>query len=205
MPILGNCCFFLDLKVGTHIIGALCLISAIMNTLTFVMPAVAIGLISGGTDEVHTAVHKEVNKPFDFGDDDDYADANEVAQANLEGTAEIMDTIKNHVDTVKVVCYCLLFFSLFCLIAASMLIHGVKRNRRGLLLPWIVLECVKTLLFFIAPITLLALFGGNEVIIYTSLSFFVAIGLEVYFILVVISQYQALGIIRMHNDEINMK
>lgn len=217
MPVLRNCCVFIDLKVGTKIIGVICLLSSLMNTLMWAIMCVMISFVSAGANVGNDIIQSQPSNAgagggssFSFGadDDDEYTDVagDKFKADNADAMKDIMDVFTKSMDTVKVVCFCLLTYSLLLLIVASMLIHGIRRNRRGLLAPWIILECGKTLIFLIGAITLFAIFGGNEIIVYTGLSMFAAVGLEIYFILVVVSQYQALGIIRMHDEiAIDMK
>merc|ERR550519_628330 len=101
-----------------------------------------------------------------------------------------MEFVKLHLSLATGLCYFFLALSLVPVVVDSMLIHGVKNNRRGLLFPFIIAESVKSVLLLILAITLLSLFGGIETIIYMAISFFVGVGLEIYFILVVVSQYQ---------------
>ncbi|CAL4067483.1 unnamed protein product, partial [Meganyctiphanes norvegica] len=179
MPILGNCCLCLDLKVGTTIIGVICLISSIMNTLTWGITSVMVGFIRASTeasdidrelsqmDKDLSDLDKTLTKlnEFDFSsfgdDDDDYADAGDVLAANVDDMQQLVKYFSAAMGSVAYICYFLFAYSLLLLIVASMLIHGIKRNRRALLTPWIALEILKTLIVLIGAITLFALFPGN--------------------------------------------
>jgi len=81
-----------------------------------------------------------------------------------------------------------------------MLIHGVKNDRRGLLLPYLCQEAFNIIVFFALFIWILVTFGTDIRVVGTALSMLGAVVLHIYFALVVFSQYQALGLIRMHEE-----
>ncbi|KAK4323859.1 hypothetical protein Pmani_005498 [Petrolisthes manimaculis] len=118
MPLLGNCCFFIDLKVGTKIIGALKLIAAIINTIVLIGDPVDVG--GYGYME-----WMQPRKPI-------------ASQPPLPQPRRCL--------------YVLLALYSALIITASMLIHGVRTNRRNLLLPYIVQEVISLFIFIgIAP------------------------------------------------------
>jgi len=199
MPILKNCCVFIDLKVGTMIIGVLTLITALINTLSWAIVCVMMTWLQAGTS-LATSVAKAAPVDAYGSKDDDYTDSTEYKQANKDASVAVMEFVHMHVSLANGLCYFFLVLALVLVIVDSMLIHGVKNNRRGLLFPFIIAEAVKTVILLIVAITLLSLFSGVETIVYMAISLFVGVGVEIYFILVVVSQYQALGIIRMHDE-----
>lgn len=78
------------------------------------------------------------------------------------------------------------------------------QNRQKLLLPFIIQESVNLVIYTALAILIVVLFGAQTMIISSVISTVVGILINLYFLLVVISQYQALGLIRMH-EEISMK
>ncbi|XP_069982705.1 uncharacterized protein [Penaeus vannamei] len=107
-------------------------------------------------------------------------------------------------EAVKLALYILLGVSLLCVVTSSMLIHGVRRKRRGLLLPYIVQEVINIIIFIVLIIGTLVIVGTHQIIVSAVVGVIGGILIHLYFMLVVISQYQALGLIRMH-EEISMK
>ncbi|KAG0720770.1 hypothetical protein GWK47_047818 [Chionoecetes opilio] len=116
----------------------------------------------------------------------------------------MFELIQEHMDYVRIALYIMLVLSLLTVITTSMLIHGVRRDRRGLLLPFMVQEVVNIIIFVAMDVTLLVLFGAQEAILGMVFSVLGGVLLQLYLLVVVISQYQALGLIRMH-EEISMK
>ena len=65
-------------------------------------------------------------------------------------------------------------------------------------------QVVNIVVFVALDITVLVIFGAHKIIISSVLSMLVGCLFQLYLVLVVVSQYQALGLIRMH-EEISMK
>lgn len=78
------------------------------------------------------------------------------------------------------------------------------QKRRGLLLPYIVQEVINIIIFIALTIGALVILGTHRVVVSSVIGVIVGLFVHLYFMLVVISQYQALGLIRMH-EEISMK
>nr|XP_027237946.1 uncharacterized protein LOC113829059 [Penaeus vannamei] len=190
MPILSGCCFCFDLKVGSTIIGALNLIGALVNSIMFAILLVMVALFGAGT-------RKALEDPV-FNEDDDYADVKEEQKQAIELVLE-------HMEAVKLALYILLGVSLLCVVTSSMLIHGVRRKRRGLLLPYIVQEVINIIIFIVLIIGTLVIVGTHQIIVSAVVGVIGGILIHLYFMLVVISQYQALGLIRMHEEIIFKK
>lgn len=193
MPLLSNCCFFFDLKVGTKIIGVIKLIGAIMTSLTLAVMLVFLLFVDSSVDlasNIHE-VHRNSLK------DDDYADVGDQPK-------QIFDLVKEHLSYVKIAFCIVLTLGLLSVITSSMLIHGVRRDRRGLLLPFITQEVLNIVIFIALDISVAVIFGVPDVLIGLVLGVAGGCIIELYFLLVVISQYQALGVLRMH-EEISMK
>ncbi|KAK3885705.1 hypothetical protein Pcinc_010091 [Petrolisthes cinctipes] len=196
MPLLGNCCFFIDLKVGTKIIGSLKLIAAIINTIVLIGILLMLIVMGIGVDAAKETHRISATTSSSF--DDDYENINEdLSQSDFE-------LIQQNIGLVKAVLYVLLAMYTVLIITASMLIHGVRTNRRNLLLPYIVQEVISLLIFIGIAIAPLIAIGTFRIIVYFSLCVLGGIFIHIYFLLVVISQYQALGLIRMH-EEMSMK
>ncbi|XP_063848297.1 uncharacterized protein LOC135093233 [Scylla paramamosain] len=193
MPILGSCCICLDLKVGTKIIGILNLIGAIFSSLSMAISLVMVMFLDAGvsTAKAVNEIHRSRMN------DDDYMDTQDQPK-------QIMELVQEHLSYVKIALYVMLALALLLIITSSMLIHGVRRDRRGLLLPFIVQQLVNIVVFVGLDIAVLVLFGAHKVIIGSVLSMLVGCLIQLYLVLVVVSQYQALGLIRMH-EEISMK
>ncbi|XP_071527344.1 uncharacterized protein [Panulirus ornatus] len=193
MPILSSCCFCLDLRVGTKIIGALKLIGSLMSCIMCACTLVLLMFVGVGIEETR----KSRPTPDPLEADDDYIDIREQQENALEW-------LKDHIDMIKILLYIFLGLSLLLVITTSMLIHGVRRNRQGLLLPFIVQESIMLVVYVLLIILSLVSLGSKMPIIYCDITFVVSFVVDLYFLLVVISQYQALGLIRMH-EEISMK
>lgn len=194
MPILGSCCICLDLKVGTKVIGILNLIGAIFSSISTAISLVMVLFLDTGvslTKSLHELNRNRLNE------DDDYMDT-------YEKPKQILELVQEHIGYVKVALYVMLALTLLLIITSSMLIHGVRTDRRGLLLPFIVQQLVNIVVFVALDITVLVLFGAHRVIIGSVLGMLVGCLIQLYLVLVVVSQYQALGLIRMH-EEISMK
>lgn len=200
MPMLSNCCFCLDLRVGCLIIGVLNLLNSIVMTLTFAILAVMLVLTQTGAKAANDGSFKDLlaglpgNASELF---DDYADVADNDKAAMELVMENLDVVKN-------VVLALLAVSVLLLIASSCLIHGVRNKRRGMLVPYMIQELINIAVFLGLIIINHVYLGSHEVAIYFSLSVGGGLLIHLYFLLVVISQYQALGLIRMH-EEISMK
>lgn len=130
--------------------------------------------------------------------DDDYADVNE------GNPIPIFELVQAHITGVTIALYIVLALCILSVITSSMLIHGVKHNRRGLLTPFLIQEIVNVIVLAALIIWSLVIFEGHETVVYSALGTTAFLGLHVYFALVIFSQYQALGLIRMH-EEISMK
>ncbi|XP_047468648.1 uncharacterized protein LOC125024917 [Penaeus chinensis] len=159
-----------------------------MNSIVFAILLVMVALFDAGAKKSLDPV---------FTEDDDYADIREEQK-------QITEVVLDHMDAVKLALYILLGVSLMCVVTSSMLIHGVRRKRRGLLLPYIVQEVINILVFLALIIGTLVILGTHRIIVSSVLGVVVGLLMHLYFMLVVISQYQALGLIRMH-EEISMK
>lgn len=192
MPILSGCCFFFDLKVGTKIIGVLNLIGALVNTLTLAGTLVMFVIMGLGADSVNKLSKAFEEKVDDY--EDEYVDVREEQGPN------IMEIFLDHISTVIIFLYILLAVCILMVITSSMLIHGVKNDRRGLLLPYLCQEAFNIIVFFTLFIWILVIFGTDIRVVGTALSMLGAVLLHIYFALVVFSQYQALGLIRMHEE-----
>lgn len=120
----------------------------------------------------------------------------------------IIDFIQEHGETVKILLLIAVCQQLIDVIFSSCLIHGIRRNRRGLLVPWIITHSIYVvieLFILVLYIVLLAYVSQFYGAILPSIAMLLVwMALHIYCILVVISQFQALGLIRMH-DEMSMK
>ncbi|KAG7172661.1 hypothetical protein Hamer_G006878, partial [Homarus americanus] len=160
-------------------------IGALLNSLTFAGVAVMLVFIGTATDsasQLHHFANTELHGSH-LNEDDEYTDSWE---EQVEG---ILELIKAHIQ-----------MALVQIVTSSMLIHGVKHSRRGLLLPYLVITTIGILLCIIMGIVMFAVLGNASMIVSSAASMLVGAGLQVYFMLVVFSQYQALGLIRMHED-----
>nr|XP_045608838.1 uncharacterized protein LOC123764771 isoform X2 [Procambarus clarkii] len=169
-------------------------IGALLNSLMLAVVLVILSLLSSGTNSVTSL--EPSPRPI-YSDDDDYADLQEEAK-------NVLEIFRENIDLAKIVIYILFGTALLLVITSSMLIHGVRRNRRGLLVPFIIHDMINVIIFFGFAVVVLVVFGTHTVIISSAISIFAAILIQIYFLLVVISQYQALGLLRMH-EEISMK
>lgn len=194
MPILGSCCICLDLKVGTKVIGILNLIGAIFSSISTAISLVMVLFLDVGVSTAKT-LH-EIHRSR-INEEDDYMDTQDQPK-------QIMELVQEHISYVKIALYVVLALTLLLIITSSMLIHGVRTDRRGLLLPFIVQQLVNIMVFVTLDIAVLVIFGAHRVVIGSVLSMLVGCLIQLYLVLVVVSQYQALGLIRMH-EEISMK
>jgi len=192
MPILSGCCFCLDLRVGSLIIGVLNLINALINSLMFAILTIMMVFMNAGAKQTLREHDAAV-----FNEDEDYP-------AVQENEKQILEIIIAHIDLVTIALYILLGVSLLCVITSSMLIHGVRNKRRGLLLPFIVQEVINIIVFIGLMIGALVGLGTHYIIVSGVMGVVGGMLIHIYCMLVIISQYQALGLIRMH-EEISMK
>lgn len=181
--------------VGTTIIGVLNLIVGLANSLAYAGFLVMLVLLSNNRTHIENSFQPTPHPSFD--DDDEYLDI-------PEEDKHLLELIMDNIDLVKIVIYILLGASLLIVITASMLIHGVRQNRRGLLIPFVIQDVINLLLLCAFAVLALVVLGTSMVIVIIVIVIFVVILIKVYFLMVVISQYQALGLIRMH-EEISMK
>ncbi|XP_076054785.1 uncharacterized protein LOC143033345 [Oratosquilla oratoria] len=191
MPILSGCCCF-DLKVGTKIIGGLCVIGSIMCILGSAFMLVFLQIFHNAltSSEVDAAISNM---------DDDYV------EAEVQGIVErLLGMVTEHLGGVLIALYITLALSFLWLITSSLLLHGVRRNRRGFLVPWILEEAVILLLFIAIIIVCFVVYGVSVAVAIIVVGVVVTALVHLYYVLVVISQYQALGLIRMH-EEISLK
>lgn len=72
------------------------------------------------------------------------------------------------------------------------------------MLPFIIQEVLNIVIFIALDISVAVLFGFAEILLVIVLTVGGGCIIEIYLLLVVISQYQALGLLRMH-EEISMK
>ncbi|KAF2363136.1 Protein of unknown function DUF4728 [Trinorchestia longiramus] len=121
-----------------------------------------------------------------------------------EQIREAIEVLKDNVFPVKVAFLVLLALAFLSIITSSMLIHGVRKNSRGLLVPWLMQEVVHGILGLTLVILIFIVFGSHNIAWTTAIPIFACICIQIFFMLVVVSQYQALGLIRMH-DEMCMK
>ena len=182
MPILSNCCFCIDLKFGTKIIGILHLIVGLINS--FIFAHATFILAGNGKDDVKSLNGGQL--PPDYEDD-------------------IMEITKDLISIVSIIVYVIFAVCLLTVINSSMLIHGVRRNRRGLLVPYIFQEFIRIIVISSVIIWIIVVFRAQGPIIGTVLGLLTCLIIDIYFVLVVISQYQALGLIRTHEEEMSMK
>ncbi|XP_068248754.1 uncharacterized protein [Palaemon carinicauda] len=192
MPLLRGCCFCYDLKVGSKIIGILSLVGALLNSLTLAGTLVIFVFLGLGADAVNTLSKHLEKAANDY--EDEYVDVRE------DQPPTIMELFLAHITSVTIVLYVLLALCIFMIITSSMLIHGVKNDRRGLLLPFIGQEAVNAIVFLSLFIWILATFGTDTKVIGMAISILLGTLVRGYFALVVFSQYQALGLIRMHEE-----
>jgi len=202
MPILGGCLCF-DLPTGVKIIGAIYIIFG----LAYFFGLAFINLLLwplGMADEVIKMI-KEILS-------DSQSHANELASAltnetnqHINDFNQMLDNIASHIDTAKVFFLILLVLSFLSIITSSMLVHGIRRRRRGLLLPWLGQEVIHMLVALTIVVFVFVVLGSIQEAWVFNAQVFVCFLLEVFFFIVVLSQYQALGLIRMHNDEMCMK
>ncbi|KAK7071675.1 hypothetical protein SK128_027433 [Halocaridina rubra] len=170
-------------------------ITSLISSLALAGIVVMFTLLGIGTNTLK-AVHNQLDQQPPS-EDDDYTDVREEAK-------NILEMVMDHIETVKIVLYILLGLVLLCVITSSMLIHGVRRNRRGLLVPYIFQEILNVIALVAISIWGLVIFGTQYQIVSSVIGLFIGAFIHCYFALVVFSQYQALGLIRMH-EEISMK
>ena len=192
MPILSNCCFCIDLKFGTKIIGILHLIVGLINS--FIFARVTFILAGNGKDDVKSLNGGQL--PPDYEDDI-------MEITNYVG--DIMEITKYLISIVSIIVYVIFAVCLLTVINSSMLIHGVRRNRRGLFVPYIFQEFITMIVIASLSIWIIVVFRAQGPIIGTVLGLLTWVIIDIYFVLVVISQYQALGLIRTHEEEMSMK
>ncbi|XP_018016559.1 uncharacterized protein LOC108673266 [Hyalella azteca] len=225
MPILGGCLCF-DLPTGSKIIGVIYLVSALLNSLMLTVVTLmlwVIDLLPQVLAMLETALLEGAHQVQDGSHDahdhgahdhgahehgsDDYEDSAEFrngTDASVENIKEALEVLKSSVMAVKVAVLVLLVLAILSVITSSMLIHGVRKNSRSLLVPWLVQEVLHIVVFLAAVVVMFGLFGVHEVAWAIAVPLLVVMCVQVFFMCVVASQHQALGLIRMH-DEMCMK
>lgn len=210
MPILGGCLCF-DLPTGTKFIGVIYLLAAIINALALafvnlmlwamnILPQL-LTLLNDSIKEQET--HNSKHDDFS-GEGSDYPDYTNSSSTNTEQLKEIVNALEYYSYGLMVLCLVLLALAILSIVSSSMLIHGVRKSRRGLLVPWILQEFIHILLALTLAVLMFVLFGAQSMSWTVVVPIILCCFIEVFFIIVVISQYQALGLIRMH-DEMCMK
>jgi len=214
---LGGCLCF-DLPTGCKIIGTIYLICSIINTLSLLILNVMVWvlgmgkMIADGFEKVReSGTHVNIGG-VNINVDDDYSSGaisggGENVNLNLPGTiGEITgDKAQDAIFTVQVVCLCLLILVFMSLITSSMLISGTRNRRRGLLLPWIIQEVIHIIvgIFFVG--IFFYFLGNQKAAWYLAGPFFVTVTCQFYFIFVVISQFQALRMLMVQDDNMMLK
>lgn len=208
MPILGGCLCF-DLPTGTKIIGSLYLISAITSSLGLIgLNIILYGLgfaskILEMMEQAAQEAERDGNNMTFGGNNNDYVEPQFEVQQQKQ-IRVIVDIIKKHFYFVQIAMLVLMCFAILSIITSSMLIHGVRKRCRCLLLPWVAQEFLNIFVGLAMTIITFILLGTAQLAWTLAVPFIVYIFIEIFFILVVISQYQALELIRMQ-DEMCMK
>jgi len=195
MPILGGCICF-DLPTGCKFIGTLYTIVAVINTLAMAVVTALVFLLSNASKTVEEGLQVVVSTIKSW-----------KTKSNGTESAKIEDFSQdsNLVDYVQILVVVLLVTAFLSIVTSSMLISGTNKRRRFMLLPWVVQE-VLHMIFGIAYVVaaFYALSDTGKIQWYFTTPVFVTMGLQIYFILVVISQFQALGMLSLQ-DEMMMK
>lgn len=198
MPILGGCLCF-DLPTGTKIIGGIYIFMSILCTLLLSIINIAVwgmGMIP--------KLMEMLDEIFDKGGDDSMEKEDPTAKEYREQMRALVDLARKYIDGFQILLLVWLVLAILSLITSSMLIHGVRRRCRGYLLPWVIQEIVHIVLSISLMVFVFVIAGAIQWSWMVALPVVLGVGLSIFFILVVISQYQALELIRMQ-DEICMK
>jgi len=114
LPTVEKCCACLELKTGTLIIGAINLLAAIVGAVFSAIGLAGSAVLASGA----------LNKYIDNGQQGGYQGSDAV---NAAGTWGII------VTSILLIIYVLY------VVVASMLIHGARKEKPGLMMPWIIL------------------------------------------------------------------
>lgn len=198
MPILGGCLCF-DLPTGCKIIGVLYLIGSIFNTLTLLIINCLVWLLDFAATFAALAADqmKDDSTELKFGDTT--IDTGSIGFGN-DRNDEAAEAVKKGTFAVKIVFLCLLILAILAIVTSSCLIHGVKRQRRGLLLPWMMHECLHMLINLSIIITIFVFLGAIKHAWILASPFFGTFFIGLFFFTVVLSQFQALGMLQLHDD-----
>lgn len=208
MAILGGCLCF-DLPTGCKIIGVLYLVVAILNF-------IALGFVNLGLWVFHfiiDAVKEALKTQSEFAgmtlkvkEDSSIFAGDEMIGASDDGKTITINTddemIDKYIFIIKIVFLVFLILSFLSIVTSSMLIRAVKTARRGLLMPWVIQEVIHIL---VGVACIVGLLVSIQAVWVWCVPFLVSLVFQVFFMVVVISQYQALGLLRMHDDEMRMK
>lgn len=214
MPILGGCLCF-DLPTGGKIIGGIYVFVAVIYTLVMVVLNLMIAafdfldeimklmtsLMAGTTGEGDqllqlgglTITSNDNNLPNVAVKDEDQIQREQAAK-------EFQEMISSHVQIVKIVFIILLVLAILSVITSSMLLHGIRSKRRGLLVPWLLQEIIHVIINLIFIILIFVVLGAMKAAWITVIPSFVVMLVQIFFFVVILSQYQALGVLRMHED-----
>merc|ERR1719239_879430 len=121
-----------------------------------------------------------------------------------EQMKQVIQAIDDYKPFFEIFFIVLLVVAFLSIVTSSMLIHGIRKARRGLLVPWCCQEVVHILLTLVIIVFDFVILGVTKAAWMSVIPSFVILILQFFFFLVVVSQFQALGLIRMH-DEMCMK
>jgi len=219
MPVLGGCLCF-DLPTGSKIIGGIYLFFALVSFLALAIvnlmikafdaldPIIALlkGLLVGNPDtnpELASLGRISLTSDSDGGLPNFKVKSEDQKQREeeLEAMLDMIDSYKEMFQTIFLV---LLILSLLSIITSSLLIHGVRKARRGLLVPWMLQEIVHFVVGILLVAFVFVLLGSVKAAWVSVLPNLLILIIQIFFFVVVLSQFQALGLIRMH-DEMCMK
>jgi len=196
MPVLGGFLCW-DLAAGSIFIGTIWVIFGVFNTMTLAIVNLLLWALNMMDDIIQTlkvalTEPEATDQPFKM--------INNATDGGAKEMNEFFDAISHHIDTAKIIFLILLVIAFLSVVTTSLMIHGVRKNYRGMIIPWLVQEVVHFLMCWAVIITVFVFLGPiREAWIFAS-SFVLSFALQVVAFLVVLSEYQALGLIRMHND-----
>jgi len=202
MPILGGC-LCLDLPTGVKIIGAIYIVAGLINFFGLAFINLVLWPL-GMADEVIKMLKELMKENQDATNEIVNAFSN-TTTSHTKKLDDFLEDIANHTDTAKIVFLILLVLAFLSVVTSSMLVHGVRRRRRGMLVPWLAQEVLHMVVGVAIIVLVFMLLGSIQEAWVFNAQMFVCILFQVFFFVVVVSQFQALGLIRMHEDEMCMK
>merc|ERR1711976_382774 len=103
-------------------------------------------------------INRQLEASLD-GLDDDYTNERDIARQQQD----VLKMVMEHSETVLIVLYVFLGLAILKIITTSMLIHGTKNDRRGLLIPFCIQETINTLAIFIFVCVMFHFLGSNKI------------------------------------------